>query len=149
MLMDGANVFVRRCALVSSVLWGFTISKFDSVNVSFTAALSFRFCRPFVAGSGRPRWEKEAPASLDVFGWCSWDACYTSVNPRALQDGLRHLADGGTPAQLLVIDDGWQQMGGWGCSLNGRLAGGESPHCSCCGLQLADIAFCCLPYAAL
>lgn len=33
------------------------------------------------------------------------------VNPRGLEDGLRHLAAGGTPARLLVIDDGWQHMG--------------------------------------
>jgi raffinose synthase len=25
-----------------------------------------------LSGAGRPRAEKEAPASLDVFGWCTW-----------------------------------------------------------------------------
>jgi hypothetical protein len=65
------------------------------------------------AGSSLPRWEKEVPASLDVFGWCSWDAFYTGVNPRGLQEGLHRLARGGTPARLLIIDDGWQSMGGW------------------------------------
>lgn len=34
------------------------------------------------------------------------------MNPRGLQEGLRALAQGGTPARLLIIDDGWQQMGG-------------------------------------
>ncbi|PRW56188.1 raffinose synthase [Chlorella sorokiniana] len=63
-----------------------------------------------LSGSSRPRWEKPVPASLDVFGWCSWDAMYTGVNPRGLQEGLRALAQGGTPARLLIIDDGWQQM---------------------------------------
>ncbi|KAL4457908.1 hypothetical protein ABPG75_012773 [Micractinium tetrahymenae] len=63
-----------------------------------------------LSGSAQPRWEKETPASLDVFGWCSWDAMYTGVNPRGLEEGLRHLAAGGTPARLLVIDDGWQHM---------------------------------------
>ena len=37
------------------------------------------------------------------------------VNPRGLQEGLRLLAEGGTPARLLIIDDGWQSMGAcWG-----------------------------------
>lgn len=36
------------------------------------------------------------------------------VNPRGLQQGLHRLAEGGTPARLLIIDDGWQHMGGRG-----------------------------------
>ena len=45
----------------------------DNDKHAFTT-LRFAAC---LAGSSRPRWEKPTPASLDVFGWCSWDAMYT------------------------------------------------------------------------
>jgi len=32
-----------------------------------------------LSGGARPRSEKELPESLDVFGWCTWDAFYSSV----------------------------------------------------------------------
>ncbi|GAB4822550.1 hypothetical protein N2152v2_009596 [Parachlorella kessleri] len=63
-----------------------------------------------LSGSGRMRWEKPQPASLDMFGWCTWDAMWTDVCPKGIQEGLRNLQEGGTPARLLVIDDGWQQI---------------------------------------
>ncbi len=39
--------------------------------------------------------------------WCR-DAFYARVSARDLATGLRSLKDGGTPARLLVLDDGWQ-----------------------------------------
>ncbi|KAL5972350.1 hypothetical protein ACLOJK_041603 [Asimina triloba] len=47
---------------------------------------------------------------LDWFGWCTWDAFYTDVNPQGIKDGLRSLSEGGTPARFLIIDDGWQDV---------------------------------------
>ncbi|KAM0940290.1 putative galactinol--sucrose galactosyltransferase [Dioscorea sansibarensis] len=49
------------------------------------------------------------PANLDWFGWCTWDAFYTQVNPKGIMEGLQSLSDGGTPARFLIIDDGWQE----------------------------------------
>ncbi|KAJ9184225.1 hypothetical protein P3X46_003972 [Hevea brasiliensis] len=51
---------------------------------------------------------KQMPGILDWFGWCTWDAFYTKVNPQGIKDGLRSLSQGGTPARFLIIDDGWQ-----------------------------------------
>lgn len=48
------------------------------------------------------------PEMLDWFGWCTWDAFYTKVNPQGIKDGLMSLSQGGTPAKFLLIDDGWQ-----------------------------------------
>ena len=62
-----------------------------------------------LSGTAQPREAKQPPAILDSLGWCSWDAMYTEVNPKGLQDGLNALTAGGCPAQWLVIDDGWQQ----------------------------------------
>lgn len=35
-----------------------------------------------LSGGGRPRTMKELPASLDAFGWCTWDAFYSRVSAR-------------------------------------------------------------------
>ncbi|XP_031479166.1 probable galactinol--sucrose galactosyltransferase 2 [Nymphaea colorata] len=51
---------------------------------------------------------KKIPAHLDLFGWCTWDAFYTNVDPRGIKEGLESLSAGGTPARFLIIDDGWQ-----------------------------------------
>lgn len=77
----------------------------------------------------------QMPEMLDWFGWCTWDAFYTKVNPQGIKDGLMRfdlvldsyiyihtyifkfllfwsvhhsLSQGGTPAKFLLIDDGWQ-----------------------------------------
>ena len=48
-----------------------------------------------------------------------------SLHPGAgIQEGLRLLREGGTPARLLVIDDGWQQIGGWAGGRAGGWVGG-------------------------
>ncbi|KAL4193260.1 hypothetical protein AMTRI_Chr06g176040 [Amborella trichopoda] len=51
---------------------------------------------------------KKMPANLDYFGWCTWDAFYTDVNPARIREGLKSLSDAGAPARFLIIDDGWQ-----------------------------------------
>ncbi|GMI82413.1 seed imbibition 2, raffinose synthase 2 [Hibiscus trionum] len=51
---------------------------------------------------------KQVPAMLDWFGWCTWDAFYSDVNPQGIKEGLMSLSQGGTPAKFLLIDDGWQ-----------------------------------------
>jgi hypothetical protein len=33
--------------------------------------------------------DKEIPANLDWFGWCTWDAFYKSVNPVGIEEGLK------------------------------------------------------------
>lgn len=47
-----------------------------------------------MSGGARPRRDKALPPSLDVFGWCTWDAFYSTVSARGIQDGLRSLAEG-------------------------------------------------------
>ncbi|CAL5351957.1 probable galactinol--sucrose galactosyltransferase 2 [Camellia sinensis] len=60
----------------------------------------------------RHREEKKLPSFIDWFGWCTWDAFYTDVTAEGVEEGLKSLADGGTPSRFLIIDDGWQQIGG-------------------------------------
>lgn len=59
-------------------------------------------------GGAAPRSTKSQPPSLDVFGWCTWDAFYSSVSARGLSEGLASLVQGGVQPRLLIIDDGWQ-----------------------------------------
>ncbi|PRW33710.1 raffinose synthase isoform B [Chlorella sorokiniana] len=61
-----------------------------------------------LSGSARPRADKEVPPSVDVFGWCTWDAFYSMVSAAGIAEGLKSLQSGGTPPRLLIIDDGWQ-----------------------------------------
>ena len=52
------------------------------------------------------RSRKQVPKSLDVFGWCTWDAFYFRVSAQGIMNGLKSLKEGGVPPRLLVIDDG-------------------------------------------
>jgi len=62
-----------------------------------------------LSGGSPPLAQKELPGSLDVFGWCTWDAFYSKVSAFGIREGLASLVSGGAPPRLLVIDDGWQQ----------------------------------------
>ncbi|KAI3775431.1 hypothetical protein L1987_50007 [Smallanthus sonchifolius] len=61
--------------------------------------------------SFKQRQDKKLPGILDCFGWCTWDAFYQDVNQEGVESGLKSLADGGTPAKFVIIDDGWQSVG--------------------------------------
>ncbi|KAL8189600.1 hypothetical protein R6Q57_029166 [Mikania cordata] len=61
--------------------------------------------------SFKQRKDKQLPGILDYFGWCTWDAFYQDVNQEGVESGLKSLADGGTPAKFMIIDDGWQSVG--------------------------------------
>ena len=56
------------------------------------------------------RANKRAPADLTKFGWCTWDAFYQAVDPAGVTAGLRSLHAAGTPAGVLILDDGWQTV---------------------------------------
>jgi len=64
-----------------------------------------------LSGGARARTEKTVPESLDAFGWCTWDAFYSTVSAKGIAEGLNALKDGGFPPKLLIIDDGWQMTG--------------------------------------
>lgn len=61
-----------------------------------------------LSGGAKPRAHKRLPPSLDAFGWCTWDAFYSTVSARGLAEGLGSLQSGGVFPRLLIIDDGWQ-----------------------------------------
>ncbi|XP_048423202.1 probable galactinol--sucrose galactosyltransferase 6 [Pyrus x bretschneideri] len=60
----------------------------------------------------RQRHEKKLPGIVDYFGWCTWDAFYRDVTQEDVEAGLESLAAGGTPPKFVIIDDGWQSVGG-------------------------------------
>nr|AXF37480.1 glycoside hydrolase 36-4 [Hevea brasiliensis] len=60
----------------------------------------------------RQRHEKKLPGIVDYFGWCTWDAFYHEVTQEGVEAGLDSLAAGGTPPKFVIIDDGWQSVGG-------------------------------------
>ncbi|EXB94449.1 hypothetical protein L484_018950 [Morus notabilis] len=51
---------------------------------------------------------KKIPSHLDWFGWCTWDAFYTEVNPEGIEEGLKSFKEGGCSPKFVIIDDGWQ-----------------------------------------
>ncbi|KAM3285493.1 putative galactinol-sucrose galactosyltransferase 6 [Capsicum chacoense] len=60
----------------------------------------------------RQRHEKKLPGIVDYFGWCTWDAFYQEVTQEGVEDGLESLTAGGIPPKFIIIDDGWQSVGG-------------------------------------
>lgn len=56
------------------------------------------------------RCDKVLPPTVDMFGWCTWDAFYTDVHGPGIVQGIQSLAAAGTPAKVLIIDDGWQDV---------------------------------------
>ncbi|KGN65125.1 probable galactinol--sucrose galactosyltransferase 6-like isoform X2 [Cucumis sativus] len=60
----------------------------------------------------RLRHEKKFPAIVDYFGWCTWDAFYHEVTQDGVEAGLESLTAGGVPPKFVIIDDGWQSVGG-------------------------------------
>jgi hypothetical protein len=93
-----------------------------------------------LSGGAKPRAHKRLPPSLDAFGWCTWDAFYSTVSARGLAEGLSSLHSGGVFPKLLIIDDGWQvgalaaarrcwrRLGGGGCWGAGGTGLGEGPR---------------------
>ncbi len=60
-----------------------------------------------VLGTFRLREEKERPAFLGDFGWCTWDAFYSSVTSAKVRRGLAIFARGGFVPGFMILDDGW------------------------------------------
>jgi raffinose synthase len=56
------------------------------------------------------RQDKAPPPVMDLFGWCTWDAFYHGVSGAGVNAGLAALAKAGTPARVLILDDGWQTV---------------------------------------
>ena len=59
-------------------------------------------------GSFRTYAQKPSLAGIDEFGFCTWDAFYSSVDADKVKAGLQSLRDCGTPPKFVIIDDGWQ-----------------------------------------
>ncbi|XVE56685.1 hypothetical protein DITRI_Ditri04bG0030500 [Diplodiscus trichospermus] len=53
---------------------------------------------------------KLLPEHTDWFGWNTWDAFYTNVDPEGIIDGLESFSKGGCPIRILTIDEGWQNL---------------------------------------
>jgi len=69
-------------------------------------------------GSGRLRADKPLPDFIDLFGWCTWDACYYEVSQEKVRQGLASFAEGGVSPTYMILDDGWlsslqQPTGEW------------------------------------
>ncbi|MEW5305191.1 MAG: hypothetical protein WDW36_007751 [Sanguina aurantia] len=75
---------------------------FELVDRGVTAAAAV------LSGGARPRMEKQLPETLDLFGWCTWDAFYREVSALGISQGLTSFAEGGVSPRYLILDDGWQ-----------------------------------------
>ncbi|MCD7450565.1 flavodoxin-like fold protein [Datura stramonium] len=53
---------------------------------------------------------KKMPDILNWFGWCTWDAFYTTVTSEGVKQGLESFEKGGIPPKFVLIDDGWQSV---------------------------------------
>ena len=62
------------------------------------------------SGTFRTRRNKPLPPGIDTFGWCSWDAFYSSVDTKKVETAVESLATAGFPPKYVIIDDGWQSV---------------------------------------
>ncbi|KAK2077213.1 hypothetical protein QBZ16_004847 [Prototheca wickerhamii] len=60
------------------------------------------------SGRAKPLQAKSLPPHLDSFGWCSWDAFYSTVSAAGLDEAAAALRQRGVPPRWIIIDDGWQ-----------------------------------------
>ena len=67
--------------------------------------------------SFRTRLTKPVPDHIDTFGFCTWDAFYSSVDGDKVKHGVESLIGVGVEPKFVIIDDGWQSTGnrheGW------------------------------------
>jgi raffinose synthase len=61
-------------------------------------------------GTGPLRKDKDVPAFVDHFGWCTWDAFYTDVTADKVRLGLEQMRSAGFAPRYLILDDGWQSV---------------------------------------
>jgi hypothetical protein len=73
--------------------------------------LAFREVSGVLGGTFKTLDEKQIPSEfVNSFGWCSWDAFYSKVNPSGILEGIKCLSDAGIPVKNVILDDGWQQV---------------------------------------
>lgn len=101
MRVESGDVNTKGDACDSALLLACGSDPFQLVDAGVAAAAA-------LSGGAAPRSTKQLPASLDGFGWCTWDAFYSTVSARGLVEGLSSLHAGGIAPKLLIIDDGWQ-----------------------------------------
>ncbi|WRX17904.1 Glycosyl hydrolases 36 - like 4 [Theobroma cacao] len=53
---------------------------------------------------------KQLPEHVDWFGWNTWNAFYTNVDPQGIIRDLKSNKTGGCPPKFLTIDEGWQNL---------------------------------------
>ena len=71
--------------------------------------LSYAFSRVSSRmGTFRTRVSKPSIPGADSFGYCTWDAFYSSVDSDKVQTALESLRTIGAPPRFVIIDDGWQ-----------------------------------------
>lgn len=93
---------LREHTWPEAILVAVDTDPYDLVGRSVAAAAE-------LSGGGKSLCQKVIPRSLDYFGWCSWDAFYSSVSATNIFHGIESLQRGDTPPRFVIIDDGWQQ----------------------------------------
>ncbi|XP_039141400.1 LOW QUALITY PROTEIN: probable galactinol--sucrose galactosyltransferase 2 [Dioscorea cayenensis subsp. rotundata] len=101
--IESGDPAVQASQFNESVFVNSGSNPFELVNESIKKLRSYK-------GTFSLREDKSIPGMLDWFGWCTWDAFYTEVSPRGIEDGLKSLYEGGIPVKFLIIDDGWQDI---------------------------------------
>ncbi|KAK7354018.1 hypothetical protein VNO80_19474 [Phaseolus coccineus] len=113
-LQPGLDEYVDVC--VESGCTRVTASSFESCLYVHVGDDPFRLVREAAKevrmhlGSFKLLEEKTAPAIIEKFGWCTWDAFYLKVHPSGVWEGVTGLVEGGCPPGMLLIDDGWQSI---------------------------------------
>jgi raffinose synthase len=65
-------------------------------------------------GTFKVRTEKPPIPGFDGFGYCTWDAFYSSVDSDKIESAVTSLRNIGVPPKFVIIDDGWQSTANMG-----------------------------------
>lgn len=85
MHIDSGDSEVRTARMDDALVIAASADPYDAVRRATRAAAER------VPDSFRVREDKVPPRYLDSFGWCTWDAFYSAVNPEAVLRGVRSL----------------------------------------------------------
>ena len=95
LLSESGDARVRTSEVSNALYVGVGDDPFTLVAESM-AAVAERL------GTFQVKAAKRPPADRHLFGWCTWDAFYQSVDPAGIQAGLRSLSGGGAPPRMLI-----------------------------------------------
>lgn len=86
--VESGDATVKAATFSGALLLAAATDPFDLIRNAVAEAAQ-------LSGGARARWDKDLPDFIDSFGWCTWDAFYSSVSAPGVIQGLETLQESG------------------------------------------------------